>query len=70
MLDIVPQEEDEISHAVETLLPNVSVESSVQVARKYRLDLLTSADRVDDTRRGVVVAKNRILPDLDFRIFI
>jgi outer membrane protein TolC len=29
------------------------------------LDLLNSVDTVDDGRRGVVVAKNRILPDLD-----
>lgn len=66
MLDIVSQEEDEVSKAVESLLPNLSEESSVQVACKYRLDLLTIADRVDDTRRGVTIAKNRILPDLDF----
>jgi outer membrane protein TolC len=29
------------------------------------LDLLNNLDSVDDARRGVVVAKNRILPDLD-----
>jgi len=34
------------------------------VALQYRLDLLNVADAVDDSRRGIKVAKNAILPDL------
>jgi outer membrane protein TolC len=38
---------------------------SVQTGLDLRLDLQTEADRIDDARRGVLVAKNRLLPDLD-----
>ncbi|UCC28794.1 MAG: TolC family protein [Phycisphaerales bacterium] len=64
-LDVVEQDKDEESKALDALLPEIDRETAVQVAVQYRLDLLNSADRVDDTRRGVVIAKNRILPDLD-----
>ena len=64
LLDVIDQEEDLESQAIELLLTDVDVETATAVALHYRLDLLTSSDRVDDTRRGVVVAKNRILPDL------
>ncbi|MGD8451788.1 MAG: TolC family protein [Phycisphaerae bacterium] len=36
-----------------------------QVAIDYRLDLLSEHDRIDDARRGVAVAENAMLPDLD-----
>lgn len=39
--------------------------ASIQNALKYRLDLQTLADRVDDARRGVENAKNGLLPDLN-----
>ncbi|MEO6434535.1 MAG: TolC family protein, partial [Tepidisphaeraceae bacterium] len=35
------------------------------LAQKYRLDLTTAQDRVEDARRGVQNAKNGLLPDLD-----
>ena len=66
-LDVEDQERDESSRAVDTLLPDVPQAVAVAVALQYRLDLLNSADRRDDARRGVVNAKNNILPDLDFR---
>ena len=65
LLDVVDQELDESSKAVDALLPNVTVKEAVEVALKLRLDLLNSADQWDDARRGVVIAKNAVLPDLD-----
>lgn len=65
LLDVVDQDDDVESLAIESLLPAVDVQTAVAVAHKYRLDLLNSADSVDDARRGITVAQNRILPDLD-----
>lgn len=65
LLDVLDQDADEEAEALDDLLPDVEVATAVDVAIRYRLDLLNAADRVDDARRGVVVAKNRILPDLD-----
>lgn len=65
LLDVVDQGVDPESRSLEALLPETDEKAAVQVALQYRLDLLTSADQVDDARRGVVIAKNRILPDLD-----
>jgi outer membrane protein TolC len=45
-------------------MPRVSEEEALRVALKYRLDLLNDLDRVDDARRGVAVAENNLLPDL------
>ena len=39
---------------------------AVQVATNGRLDLLTARDRIDDAKRGVAIAKNALLPDLDW----
>ncbi|HEY7086829.1 MAG TPA: TolC family protein [Tepidisphaeraceae bacterium] len=38
----------------------------VGMALKYRLDLQTASDRIEDARRGVSNAKNGLLPDLNF----
>ncbi|MFQ5494652.1 MAG: TolC family protein, partial [Phycisphaerae bacterium] len=65
LLDVIDQDEDKWSRTVDDLLPDVSVKLAVDVAVRQRLDLLNSADRLDDRRRGVVIAKNRVLPDLD-----
>jgi outer membrane protein TolC len=46
-------------------MPDVSEKEAIRVALKYRLDLLNDLDRIDDTRRGVWIAQNNILPDLD-----
>jgi len=45
-------------------MPAVSDEEAVRVGLKYRLDLLNDLDRIDDTRRGVDIAENSLLPDL------
>jgi len=65
LLDVLDQDADVDAAALDDLLPKVDVATAVGVAVKYRLDLLNRADRVDDARRGIHVAKNRILPDLD-----
>ena len=67
LLDVMTQEKDESANAVDALLPDVTPDVAIAVALHYRLDLLNSADQWDDARRGVVNAKNNILPDLDFR---
>lgn len=43
----------------------LDTDQSVQTALTQRLDLQTVGDSVDDSRRGVLIAKNRLLPDLD-----
>lgn len=39
---------------------------AIEVAKQYRLDLLTQRDEIDDARRGVAIARNNLLPDLDW----
>ncbi|MEK7757903.1 MAG: TolC family protein, partial [Planctomycetota bacterium] len=65
LLDVLDQDVDEDAKALDDLLPDVDVVTAGDVAVRYRLDLLNRADQVDDARRGVVVARNRILPDLN-----
>lgn len=48
-------------------MPAVGEEEAVRVALKHRLDLLTELDRVDDSRRGIDIAENNLLPDLAAR---
>jgi outer membrane protein TolC len=64
-LDVLDQDQDEAARSLELLLPNVSENEAVQVALQYRLDLRNTADAVDDAYRGVKIAKNAILPDLN-----
>lgn len=65
LLDVVDQEADEESKSLDALLPAVDRALAEDVALRYRLDLLTSADTVDDARRGIINARNAILPDLN-----
>lgn len=65
LLDVLDQNADADAAALDELLPEVEVATAVDVALKLRLDLLNQADRIDDVRRGVVVAKNQILPDVN-----
>jgi outer membrane protein TolC len=66
-LNVIDQAEDVASDSLDDLLTDVPLEEAIDTALHYRLDLLNDADRVDDARRGVVIAKNQVLPDLDFR---
>ncbi len=45
--------------------PALVANKAVQTAWRHRLDVQTSSDRVDDSRRGVVNARNLLLPGLD-----
>ncbi|MCK4871346.1 MAG: TolC family protein [Phycisphaerales bacterium] len=45
--------------------PSVSLEDATRAALRYRLDLQTETDWLDDHRRAVANAVNQLLPDLD-----
>jgi outer membrane protein TolC len=49
----------------ELAMPAVDEAEALRVALKYRLDLLNELDRIGDAERGVQVAENAILPQLD-----
>ncbi len=57
-LDIVPV-------ALDVGIPRVSEEEAVAEAYRYRLALKTAADKIDDARRDVEIARNSLLPSLD-----
>jgi len=65
LLDVLDQDADADAKALDDLLPEVDVATALDVALRYRLDLLNDADHVDDARRGVLVARNSLLPDLN-----
>ena len=45
--------------------PRVNLDEAVESAMRYRLDLQNRRDFVDDARRGINVARNALLADLD-----
>lgn len=47
------------------VMPDVDEEEAVRTALKYRLDLLNDRDRIGDAQRGVAIAENNLLPDLN-----
>lgn len=49
----------------ELAMPGVDETEAVRVALKYRLDLLNDLDRIGDAERGVKIAENAILPELN-----
>jgi len=67
LLDVHDQDSDRESQALDDLLPSVTEAEATDVALRLRLDLLNRADFVDDAARGVTIAENAILPDLDLR---
>ena len=67
-LDVVDQDKDKDAASLDGLLPQVDLKQATEVAMRYRLDYITSADRLDDARRGITIARNAILPDLDARL--
>src|SRR5690606_6770177 len=58
-LEVVPVD-------VQVTLPRVAVEEVTEIASRFRLDLQTARDRVEDAQRFVQVAENGLLPDLNF----
>lgn len=57
---------DVVEEALDLNDPRVPVEVATETALKYRLDLLNARDAIDDARRNVEVARNELLPQLDF----
>lgn len=54
---------DVVAIELEVFPPNIE-QDVVELALKYRLDLQTSSDRVEDARRSLAISRNRLLPDL------
>lgn len=48
-------------------VPMVELDAATRIALQNRLDLINDRDAIDDARRGVAVARNGLLPDLNFR---
>ena len=51
--------------ALELDMPDIEGAGVLEAAHRYRLDLQTARDRIDDARRGVDNARNGLLPGLD-----
>ena len=47
-------------------IPRLKPEDAVALGHRYRLSLISAADRVDDAMRGVKNSRNNLLPDLEF----
>lgn len=63
----IPAEQPVVVEPSEVVLPEPAIkpDEAVGTALKYRLDLQTTGDRVDDARRQIDVAKNNTLPDVN-----
>jgi hypothetical protein len=57
-VDVVPVQMD-------VSIPRLMAEDAVALAQKYRLSLVTAADRVDDAMRAVKNSRNGLLPDVE-----
>ena len=57
-LEIVPV-------TLEVAVPHEESTEAIALAEKYRLDLQTARDQIDDAHRAVGVAQNGLLPDLN-----
>jgi outer membrane protein TolC len=53
---------DDIPEVVD---PKINQDAAIHAALSNRLDLLTQRERLEDTRRGVRIARHSLLPDLD-----
>jgi len=53
---------DDIPEVVD---PKIHTDAAIHAALSNRLDLLTQRERLEDTRRGVRIARHNLLPDLD-----
>ena len=51
--------------ALELNMPDLDPDQAVRTAHRYRLDLRTARDRIDDARREIAHARNGLLPGLD-----
>lgn len=48
-------------------VPTVGDAATIEIGLANRLDLINNRDAIDDARRGVKVARNNLLPDLNLR---
>jgi outer membrane protein TolC len=65
LIDVPAQSVLEAEFAMSLPVPAVGLSQATETALRYRLDLVTASDRVDDAKRGVVIARNGLLPDLN-----
>lgn len=56
---------DVVDEELDLFEPDVSEREATETAIAYRLDLINTQDRIDDAKRGVVIAKNNFLPQFD-----
>ena len=57
---------DVADRAIEPQIVSVEVEGAVKTALANRLDLMTTAEQLEDAKRRVLVARNGLLPALEF----
>ncbi len=64
----MPVEEDLeiVPVALEVPVPKMTAQEAIALAERYRLDLQTARDQIDDAHRQIGVAENGLLPDLNF----
>lgn len=58
-----PSSDDALEAAIR--MPAISEEDAIRVALQYRLDLKNEFDKIGDAARGIAVAQNNLLPDLN-----
>jgi hypothetical protein len=63
----VDQPIEVIAQELAVNIPRFAEAEVTELALRYRLDLRTAEDQVEDARRNVQVSKNQLLPDLDLR---
>ncbi len=56
---------DVIDESLHLADPKVDPKLAIKTAEVYRLDLINARDQLDDFRRGVKIAKNSLLPQVD-----
>jgi outer membrane protein TolC len=56
-------EDEALNRALQ--MPDIAEEEANRIALKYRLDLINALDAIDDAARGVKIAENGLLPDLN-----
>ncbi len=61
ILEIVPVE-------LEVIVPAIKPDDAVQLAYRYRLELKTASDQIEDAQRSIKNAENGLLPDLNLAL--
>jgi outer membrane protein TolC len=61
----VRQELNVLPVSLDVTVPDVEHRDVLGIAERFRLDLQTARDRIDDSRRQVAVTQNGLMPDLN-----